>query len=436
MQGMSWKRKIAVAVTHRAPYGRLKPVLSAIQEHPDLDLQIIVAGPAVRENMRAAFRSADLSRVRTAMVSYIRMIVGGDEALSSLNVTSRLLSADGFSVAAHVPLFIEGGNLRAMTQSVGVGLMALPDTLETLKPDILLVHADRFEMLSFAVAGALMNIPIAHTQGGDVSGTIDETVRHAITKLATFHFPTTEKSRQRILSMGEDPKHVWCVGCPTIDALKKIDLSDSGGIYGRNHQGWGDKINFAKPFVLVMHHPVTTEYGKNEETMRELLAAIESLHMPTILFSPNIDAGTDKATALLRAYINGHTLPALNVQKNFTSEDFYRVLNAASVAIGNSSSFIREGSYLGTPAVLAGSRQHGREHGENIIIVETKSDAIVQAARKQIIHGRYDQNRMYGDGSAAEQIADILAKLPLPPLPKAFLENSVLSQRVVDTFEE
>lgn len=416
-------RVIAVAVTHRAPYGRLKPVLWAIQKHPELELKIIVATPTVVHSLWHALRHGRFSSLRETLPSYIRTyiaaLVGGKRARSKLDTTSQLIEADGFKIEAHVPTFVAGGNLEAMTKSVGTSLLALPDVLQDIKPDILLVHADRFEMLPFAVAGAMLNIPVAHTQGGDVSGTIDETVRHAITKLADLHFPTTEKSRDRIVQMGEHPDYVFMTGCPTIDAIKAIDYDDFD-IYARNHPGWGDALDFSKPFVLVMHHPVTTEYDRAEEDLQHLLSAIREINMPTLLFSPNIDAGTDKATKLLRTFIKDHTLPALNVQKNVNADDFYRLLRRAAVAIGNSSSFIREGSWLGTPAVLVGSRQSGRERADNVIEVLAERHAIVDAIRQQIAHGTYASSDMYGDGTAAQKITDILVRIELPPRQKSF----------------
>lgn len=420
------RRTIAVAVTHRAPYGRLRPVLKAISAHPDLELKIIVTTSTILHSLWYSIKHGQFSSLRATLPSLVRTYwkarIGGKEARSKLDLLSQVLVGDGFEIAAHIPAFVAGGNVVTMTKSVATSLLALPEVLKELKPDLLLVHADRFEMLSFAVAGALMNIPIAHTQGGDVSGTIDETVRHAITKLATYHFPTTQKSRDRIVRMGENPANVFLTGCPTIDGLKSIDMQDLAGVYIRNHPGVGVQIDFSRPYLLVMYHPVTTDPANSADGMCALISSLDALQMPTLFFSPNIDAGTDKATSLLRDYVQSNALPALNVQKNFMTDDFYRVLAHASVALGNSSSFIREGSFLGTPAVMVGGRQEGREHADNVTFVGTSAEEITSAVRAQLSHGRYTSSNVYGDGKAAQKIANILATVELPKTQKHFFE--------------
>lgn len=411
------KRKIAVAITHRTPYGRLKPVLRAIQSHPELELQVIVATPVHLHNLWFALKHGDFASLSKTLPWYFRARLGsmlhGRRSIDSSNYLARLVLSDGFPIHAYLPLFIEGGNLVTMTKSVASGILGLPEIFEELKPDIVLVHADRFEMLAVASAAALMNIPIAHTQGGDVSGTIDELMRHAITKLAHFHFPTTEQSKSRIIRMGEHPDRVFMVGCPTIDELTRLELSIDTDIYERNGNGHGDRIDLTKPFVLLMQHPVTTEYGQAHSSLEETLAAIQKINLPTLMFWPNIDAGFDSATLAVRSFIQNHSLPGLTLYKSFRSEDFYRVLNAATVAVGNSSSFIREGSYLGLPVVLVGTRQRGRERSDNIVEVGYDRVAIEDAIRKQMQHGRYPKSNLYGEGHAAEAIAATLASVKI-----------------------
>ncbi len=406
-------RKIAVAVTHRTPYGRLKPVLKAIQSHPDLELQIIVATPVFFHDLLFALRHSDFSSIRVSISWYIkarlRTLFGGKSALNELDLLSKSIIADGFSISAHVPIFIAGGNLKTMTKSVGAGILNLPVIFEKLKPDVVLIHADRFEMLAVAVAASLMNIPIAHTQGGEVSGTIDETTRHAITKLAHIHFPTTQMSRDRLLKMGESHDRVFFVGCPTIDVLKEIDLTPDNSIFDRNGNGHGDRLDLSKPYILVLQHPVTTEYGEAKQQMEETLKAVEDIGVPVFLLWPNIDAGSDGASAAVRNFIKNHNLPALALFKTLHSEDFYKVLKNAAVAVGNSSSFIREGSYLGTPTVLVGSRQNRRERADNVVEVSHNHVEIKEAVLKQLVQGPYPSSNLFGDGKTSHLIAGILS---------------------------
>jgi UDP-N-acetylglucosamine 2-epimerase len=199
-----------------------------------------------------------------------------------------------------------------------------------------------------------------------------------------------------------------------------MDLSIDESFYGRVGPGYGDRIDLAQPFVLVLQHPVTTEYEKSRENMQALLGAVNEINMPTLLFWPNIDGGTDGASAAVREFLKLHTLPQLSVYKNFNSDDFYRSLNAASVAVGNSSSFIRECSYLGTPAVLVGTRQRERERGPNVVDVGYDADEIASAIRAQLAHGKYERSTIYGDGKAAERIAHTLATITLPSTQKTF----------------
>lgn len=416
-------RKIAVVITNRAPYGRLKSVLRAIDAHPDLELQIIVGTPMNMHRVFFALQHGQFESIRKVLPWYLRarlktLLRRGD--VSGHELLSKMVRADGFVVARYLPMFLEGGDLNTMLKVQGNVLYELQEILKELKPDVLLVHADRFEMLPVAMTGAALNIPVAHTQGGDVSGTLDETIRHAITKLSHIHFPTTEASRKRIIQMGEDPRYVSMTGCPTIDGLKSIDMTIDESIYARVGSGYGNRIDFSKPFLLVLQHPVTSEYQQSKKNMETILGAVNVAAMPTLLFGPNIDGGSDGVSVAVREFIATHNLPALAVYKNFNSDDFYRVLNAATVAVGNSSSFIREGSYLGTPAVIVGTRQTGREHSENICEVGYDTEKIAEAIRTQGLHGTYSPSPLYGDGTASAKIADALATIPLPSTQKVF----------------
>jgi UDP-hydrolysing UDP-N-acetyl-D-glucosamine 2-epimerase len=291
--------------------------------------------------------------------------------------------------------------------------MKIVDELQKLKPDMVLINADRFEMMGVAIAAAYLNIPIVHNEAGDVSGTIDESVRHAITKFAQVQFTSTETSRARVLQMGENPKFVFAVGSPAIDAAARVDRMAESKI---------SSIDLTKPYCAVLVHPVTTESREeNEQTLEAVTAALEKLAMPAIIIGANSDAGSNTVGKGVVAWYE-KTKPAhIYFAKHLHPERFYRILARAAVALGNSSSFIREGAFFGTPVVLVGSRQQKRERGANVIEVESEPAAIIQAVRKQLAHGRYQSDARFGDGNASERMADILATVN-PPIQKQFFE--------------
>ncbi|MFZ2555299.1 MAG: UDP-N-acetylglucosamine 2-epimerase [Minisyncoccia bacterium] len=417
------KRKIAIVITHRAPYGRLKPVLRAIARHPDLELQIIVGTPMNMHHFFFALRHGEYKSLLQVLPWHVKarlktLLRRGD--VSHHELLTNLIKKDGFHIDRYLPMFLDGGDLATMLKVQANVLFGLPTILKELKPDILVVHADRFEMLPVAMVGAMLNIPVAHTQGGDVSGTIDESIRHAITKLAHIHFPTTEESRKRLIQMGENPHAIVMTGCPTIDGLKALDLRIDEDFYARVGTGYGDTIDLKKPFIMVLQHPVTSEYADSRKNMETILAALEAIDLPTLLFSPNIDGGSDGASAAVREFLSRHTLTSLSVYKHFNADDFLRALNAASVALGNSSSFIREGSYLGVPAVIVGTRQDGRERADNVMHVDYVQEEIVSAIERQRVHGVYPKSALYGDGTASEKIATALATMKPPSVQKTF----------------
>lgn len=390
---MSRRRKVCIVVASRANYGRIKTALHAVRDHPDLELQLIVGASALLERFG---RVVDVIR------------------------------ADGFEPSATVYLVVEGETPVAMAKSTGLAIIDLATIYENLKPDIVLTVADRYETMATAVAAAYMNIPLAHTQGGEVSGSIDESVRHAITRLAHVHFPATEVARARLIQMGEDPDRVFLTGCPSIDAIAPIDMTLSENVFTR--AGVGSPIDPSSRYLLVLQHPVTTEY---EETARHIDATIEAIRRlkhPTVWLWPNVDAGSDVISKRLRMFREHEQPNYLRLHRNFSVEDFARVMNAAGCVVGNTSSSLREGAFLGAPAVNIGNRQRGRERAANVIDVPHDADAIERAVRAQLANGRYARSTLYGDGQAAARIAEHLARVPLRPIQKtlspAFLEVS------------
>jgi UDP-hydrolysing UDP-N-acetyl-D-glucosamine 2-epimerase len=369
------KRKICIVVNSRANYGRIKSVLQAVDANPDLQLQLMV---------------------------------GASTLLHRFGKAVDIIQADGFTPDATVYSIVEGENPTTMAKSTGMAIMELATIFENLKPDVVLTVADRFETMATAVAASYMNIPLAHTQGGEVTGSIDESVRHAVTKLSHIHFPATKQSADYLVRMGEDPKTVHFSGCPAMDIITDLDFTLPPDIFER-YSGVGASLDPTKPYLVVLQHPVTTEYGQGLAQINETLEAIMSFDMQTVWLWPNIDAGSDDVSKGLRMYREKHDPKNLQFFINFSVEDYARLINNAQCLIGNSSSALREGAYLGIPAVNIGTRQHGREHGPNVKHAGYDREEIRTAIETQLAHGRYEPNKMFGDGTAGQQISDILA---------------------------
>lgn len=371
------KRKICFVITSRAHYGRLKSVLLAVKKHPQLHLQLVVGASAVLRNF--------------------------GEVVD-------LLKADGFVADAIFYSVIEGENPIAMAKTTGMVILDLATIFSNLKPDIVFLHADRYEVLAGAIAASYLNIMVAHNQGGEVSGTIDEHVRHAVTKLAHLHFTTNNKTAERIIKMGENSSNVFTVGCPSLDLIKAGALKLSATFMKQLFQkGVGQAFDLGQPYLAAIFHPVTTDYGQGQSRAHLLLEAVTAVNLPTIWFWPNVDAGSDEIVKALRLFREQQRAP-IYFLKNLSPEDYLRVINNAACCIGNSSSFIREGSFLGVPAVIVGNRQTARERGANVVDVNFNKEEIVKAVKKQIKHGHYNKGLIYGDGKAAKKIVDVLVK--------------------------
>jgi GDP/UDP-N,N'-diacetylbacillosamine 2-epimerase (hydrolysing) len=369
-------RKVCVVVASRANYARIKSALEAIGDHPELELQLVAGASLVLERFGNALE---------------------------------VLTMDGFEPDATIRFIIEGETPVTMAKSTGLGMLELPTVFELLQPDVVVTVADRFETIATAVAAAYMNIPVAHTQGGEVSGSIDESVRHAVTKLAHVHFPATELSAQRVIAMGEDPATVFNVGCPSIDLVARTELGLRREVLDRT--GVGASFDPDQPFVLVMQHPVTTEYGLGFDQINQTLEAVAAIGMQALVFWPNVDAGSEQVAKGIRIFRELGRANGFHFFRNLPPEDFVRLMAHCACMVGNSSAALREGSFLGTPAVTVGTRQQGRERGPNLVEVEHDSDQIADAIRDQIAHGPYERSELFGDGTAGPKIAEKLASV-------------------------
>ncbi len=370
------RRKVCVVLVDRANYGRLKPVMQAVAARPELELQVLAAGTMVLERF---------------------------------DLPVRVVKEDGFQVAGEIYIELEGSTPTTMAKSVGFAVVEFASELQRLKPDVVLLIGDRYEALAAAIAAAYMNICITHIQGGEVSGSIDESTRHAITKLAHFHFPSTRRSAEYLVRMGERPDTILGVGCPSSDIARVLDRKLDPEIV--NSSGSGARIAVSDPFLLVLFHPTTTEYGGERGQMEEVLAALDRLRIQTLLLWPNIDAGADHISKAIRVFRNERKPTWLRTLTNFSPENFLKVLSKAACAVGNSSSFVRDASYFGTPVVLVGSRQEARETDAHVTFVAPLATEITAAVRVQIVHGGYGASTLYGDGYVSERVAEALVHL-------------------------
>jgi len=375
------KRKICVVVTARPSYSRIRTALKAIDQHGDLELQLVVAASALLDRYGNAIHS---------------------------------IERDGFPVMARVYMVLEGENLVTSAKSTGIGLSELATVFDNIKPDAVVTVADRYETLATAVAASYMNIPLVHVQGGEVTGSIDEKVRHSVTKLSNLHLVSTKLAGERVKKLGEDPASVHVTGCPSIDiaaevaARPKMDF-DPFEKYG----GVGPTTDLSNGYLVVMQHPVTTEYEEARRQIDETLYAVKDFGLPVLWFWPNVDAGSDGTSKGIRMFREKENPKNFHLFRNMFPEDFLRLLCGATAIVGNSSVAIRECSYLGVPAINIGTRQLGRERGHNVMDVGHDRREIADAIAAHVRGGRPSRDLLYGDGRAGERIADCLSQAKL-----------------------
>ena len=375
------KRKVCVVVTARPSYSRVKTALKAIKDHPKLELQLVIAGSALLERYGS-------------VVDYIEK--------------------DGFVISEKVFMVLEGDTPTSMAKTTGLGVIELSNVFFNLKPDMIITIADRFETIATSIAAAYQNIPLVHLQGGEVTGNIDEKVRHANTKLADIHLVATDLASQRLIKLGEDEEYIFNTGCPSIDIANevfknpKLDF-DPFEKYG----GVGKKFEYNEGYLVVMQHPVTTEFSKSKEQMTILLKAVYKLNIPTFWFWPNVDAGADGASSSIRKFRENNDLKNIHFFKNMESKDFLKLLYNSKVLIGNSSVGIRECSFLGVPVVNIGTRQNRRERGRNVLDVDYQETNIFKAIKKQLVATERSKDYIYGKGNSGSKIAEVLANVKL-----------------------
>ena len=374
-------RQVCVVVTARPSYSRIRSVLQAIKAHSGLKLQLVVGASAL---------------------------------LDRYGNTVEHIIADGFEIDTRIHMVMEGENPVVMAKTTGVGLMELATAFDNLRPDVVVTVADRYETLASAVAASYMNIPLAHVQGGEVTGSIDDKVRHAVTKLSNLHFVSTQKAAERVIRMGEDPATVFVTGCPSIEIAAQV-LTDGHLNFDpyQKYGGVGETPDLSDGYLVVLQHPVTTEYEQARQHVTETIRAVHEMGLPALWFWPNVDAGSDGTSDGIRAFREIQEPANIHFFKNMVPLDFLRLVSNSRCILGNSSVAIRECAFLGVPAVNVGTRQAGRERGRNVVDVGYDQHEIVDAVRTQLRNGKLPSDPIYGDGQAGERIAELLATLPL-----------------------
>ena len=371
----------------RIHYARQKRLLELLKKSSKVDLQLVVGGSVLLEKYGERFLPA--------------------------------IQDAGFTINETLFNIIDGGSHVSMAKTAGLTALEFANTLYKLNPDVVLIRGDRFEQLALAMAAAYLNKTIAHIEGGDVSGTIDESVRHAITKLSHIHFVTNEDAKRRVIQMGENPRLIFNIGSPDVEFAALVDNKIDGSAV--NKTGTGSKIDVNKPFLIVMQHPVTTE-KHNRRNLEITLDAVDSLGLPAVIFWPNSDAGTAEMAKAIRFYREGGKFKNKNLRfvTDLLPEDFIGLLRRAGVLVGNSSAGIKESSYLGTPVVNIGTRQSNRLRGQNVVDVGYNFAEIKKVISQQLKHGRYPQSKLYYRPSASQKIVEVLSKVKLRSQKKFF----------------
>src|SRR5882757_2160203 len=373
---MNHKRTIAAITTSRADYSHLYWPLRELAAHPDVDLKLVVMG------------------------SHLSPEFG---------MSAQEIQKDGIPIAACVETLLSSDTDLGMAKSIGLAVLSLADLLGRMRPDILLMIADRYELLAPASVALALRIPIAHIEGGEISeGAIDDAVRNALTKMAHVHFTSTFAARDRVISMGEEPWRVHRAGAPSLDHLKKSTLLT------RDHLAEKLSLNLQRATVVVAYHPVTIVRDTTQEA-DSLFAALDNVDAQILFCYPNSDAGSHALMQRTRAFLATHS--EARVYVNLDAVTYWSLLGHVALLIGNSSSGIMEAASFGLPVVNVGFRQKGRERARNVLDAEPETNAILA----RIDEGMSSEFRAslagmanpYGDGHAAEKIVQVLTSTPL-----------------------
>jgi UDP-hydrolysing UDP-N-acetyl-D-glucosamine 2-epimerase len=369
------KIKFCVAINNRANYARIKTLMLEIKKNKNFELKILLGSSAI---------------------------------LRKFGENDNILKKDGFNKFQKIYSIVEGENLTTMAKSTGLSIIETSTFFESYKPDAVIVIADRFENLSVAIAASYLNIPLIHIQGGEVTGSIDEKVRHSITKLSDIHFVATKRSKDFLIRMGENKKSVFLTGCPSIDIAHNAKSKLPKDFFVKN-TGVGNVPKYKEKYIVVMHHPETTKFNQTYNQIRQTIDAIIKIKDIKIVWLwPNIDAGSDIISKQIRILRENKSMTNISFFKNFSPEEYIKLIYNSECLVGNSSSGIRESSFLSIPVVNIGFRQKNRERGFNVIDVGYNKNEIYSAIIKQMKRKKIKKSNLYGDGFSQRKIARIL----------------------------
>jgi GDP/UDP-N,N'-diacetylbacillosamine 2-epimerase (hydrolysing) len=332
------------------------------------------------------------------------VLVTGMHLLEEFGLTVREIEASGLRICARIPVHLDGTTGAVMARALGQALVGMTDVLENDRPDIIVVLGDRGEMLAGAIAAIHLNVHLMHVHGGERSGTLDESMRHAISKLAHFHMVATAGARDRLIRMGERTEHVFVTGAPGLDGIKEAATEERAALCA------GARFDVRRPIALVVFHPVVQEADAAGEQMSEIMAALTDVSIQALCMTPNSDAGGRAIRAVLAQYANS---PGITVRDHLNRNEFASWLASADVMVGNSSAGIIEAASLGLPVVNVGSRQQDRDRSDNVTDALPRRAAIRDAIAKALKAGHRQYSNVYGDGRAGERIVEHLATLPL-----------------------
>lgn len=342
----------------------------------------------------------------------LELIVTGAHLANAYGLTIREIKADGFKIADEIDNLLNSDQDAARVKGLAIQLQGMVQTVSRVRPDFLIVLGDREEAMATALAGAYMNIPVAHVGGGDrVVGNVDDQVRHAVSKLAHLHFVTNQESYHRLIKMGEQPFRVKNVGNPGLDRLLAVPEISSAEL----SEKLGFEILEGEPIILLIQHVISTEIDESYFQMQQTLAAVKKLGIKTILSYPNSDAGSQQ---MIKAILEHQDLPHLYISKNIPRLEFVNIMRRAGCMLGNSSAGILEAPLMKLPVINVGNRQQGRLHADNVQFVPHEVETICRAVRRALFDEEYRAlvaqcDNPYGDGHSSERIAEILATIPL-----------------------